>query len=204
MKSKRMITGIIIGIVAAILWSVVFIRSLNSMAGLGVGICLGISFGISGSLILSKKGKNQWWYNFWFLEAKGDGNRSYDQNRKNGKKRHNIRQRFGYGDQLYNLAICWLGHFSRIAELGICALFCFTILTFCFSKPLPQRTLPAAHALLPWKKKKPYSPIMLGIRLLLALLLRQKAKCIFKNSCCFFRYIFPARSPAPEWGSAAR
>ncbi len=59
MKSKRMITGIIIGIVAAILWSVVFIRSLNSMAGLGVGICLGISFGISGSLILSKKDKNQ-------------------------------------------------------------------------------------------------------------------------------------------------
>lgn len=57
MKSKRMITGIIIGIVAAILWSVVFIRSLNSMAGLGVGICLGISFGISGSLILSKKDK---------------------------------------------------------------------------------------------------------------------------------------------------
>ena len=59
MKSKRMITGIIIWIVAAILWSVVFIRSLNSMAGLGVGICLGISFGISGSLILSKIDKNQ-------------------------------------------------------------------------------------------------------------------------------------------------
>lgn len=59
MKSKRMITGIIIGIIAAILWSVVFIHSLNSMARLGVGICLGISFGISGSLILSKKDKNQ-------------------------------------------------------------------------------------------------------------------------------------------------
>jgi len=59
MKSKRMITGIIIWIVAAILWSVVFIRSLNNMAGLGVGICLGISFGISGSLILSKKDKNK-------------------------------------------------------------------------------------------------------------------------------------------------
>lgn len=59
MKSKRMIMGITIGIIAAILWSVVFIRSLNSMAGLGVGICLGISFGISGSLILSKKDKKQ-------------------------------------------------------------------------------------------------------------------------------------------------
>jgi len=59
MKSKRMIMGITIGIIAAMLWSVVFIRSLNSMAGIGVGICLGISFGISGSLILSKKDKNQ-------------------------------------------------------------------------------------------------------------------------------------------------
>ncbi len=59
MKSKRMILGITIGIIAAMLWSVVFIRSLNSMAGIGVGICLGISFGISGSLILSKKDKNQ-------------------------------------------------------------------------------------------------------------------------------------------------
>lgn len=59
MKSKRMIMGITIGIIAAMLWSVVFIRSLNSMAGIGVGICLGISFGISGSLILSKKDKNK-------------------------------------------------------------------------------------------------------------------------------------------------
>ena len=59
MKNKRTILGITIGIIAAMLWSVVFIRSLNSMAGLGVGICLGISFGISGSLILSKKDKNQ-------------------------------------------------------------------------------------------------------------------------------------------------
>lgn len=59
MKSKRMIMGITIGIIASMLWSVVFIRSLNSMAGIGVGICLGISFGISGSLILSKKDKNK-------------------------------------------------------------------------------------------------------------------------------------------------
>lgn len=59
MKNKRMIMGITIGIIAAMLWSVVFIRSLNSMAGIGVGICLGISFGISGSLILSKKDKNK-------------------------------------------------------------------------------------------------------------------------------------------------
>lgn len=59
MNSKRVMMGMTVGIIAAILWSVVFIRSLNSMAGLGVGICLGISFGISGSLILSKKDKNK-------------------------------------------------------------------------------------------------------------------------------------------------
>ena len=44
MKSKRTVIGIIIGIIAAMLWSVVFINSLNSMAGIGIGICLGISF----------------------------------------------------------------------------------------------------------------------------------------------------------------
>ncbi len=59
MKSKRMVIGIIIGIIAAMLWSVVFINSLNSMAGIGIGICLSISFGISGSLIFSKKDKDK-------------------------------------------------------------------------------------------------------------------------------------------------
>ena len=55
MNSKKIIIGATIGISAAILWSVVFINVLNSMAGIGIGICLGISFGISGSLIFSKK-----------------------------------------------------------------------------------------------------------------------------------------------------
>ena len=55
MKSKKIILGVTIGIVASILWRIVFINSLNSMAGIGIGICLGISFGISGSLIFSKK-----------------------------------------------------------------------------------------------------------------------------------------------------
>ena len=59
MKSKRTVIGIIIGIIAAMLWSVVFINSLNSMEGIGIGICLGISFGISGSLIFSKKDKDK-------------------------------------------------------------------------------------------------------------------------------------------------
>ena len=57
MKSKKIIIGVTIGIVAAILWSIVFINSLNSMAG--IGICLGISLGISGSLIFSKKDKDK-------------------------------------------------------------------------------------------------------------------------------------------------
>ena len=43
MNNKRIIIGVTIGIIAAILWSVVFINSLNSMAGIGIGICLGIS-----------------------------------------------------------------------------------------------------------------------------------------------------------------
>ena len=55
MNSKKIIIGATIGISAAILWSAVFINILNSMAGIGIGICLGISFGISGSLIFSKK-----------------------------------------------------------------------------------------------------------------------------------------------------
>lgn len=57
MNSKKIIIGATIGISAAILWSAVFINVLNSMAG--IGICLGISFGISGSLIFSKKDKNK-------------------------------------------------------------------------------------------------------------------------------------------------
>ena len=57
MKSKKIIIGVTIGIIATILWSVVSINSLNSMDGIGIGICLGISFGISGSLIFSKKDK---------------------------------------------------------------------------------------------------------------------------------------------------
>ena len=70
MKIKKVIIGVTIGIIAAILWSVVFINSLNSMAGIGIGICLGISFGISGSLIFSKIDKDKWWYNFKFGELR--------------------------------------------------------------------------------------------------------------------------------------
>ena len=47
MNNKRIIIGVTIGIIAAILWSVVFINVLNSMAGIGIGICrpkLGMHF----------------------------------------------------------------------------------------------------------------------------------------------------------------
>ena len=43
MNNKRIIIGVTIGITAAILWSVVFINVLNSMAGIEIGACLGIS-----------------------------------------------------------------------------------------------------------------------------------------------------------------
>ena len=59
MNSKKIIIGVTTGIIAAILWGAVFINVLNSMAGIGIGICLGISFGISGSLIFSKKDKDK-------------------------------------------------------------------------------------------------------------------------------------------------
>ena len=55
MNSKRVMMGITVGIIAAILWSVVFMNSLNSKAGIGIGICLGIS----GSLIFSKKDEDK-------------------------------------------------------------------------------------------------------------------------------------------------
>ena len=52
MKSESIIKGVSIGISTAILWSIV----LNSkVAGIGVGICLGIS----DSLISSKKDKDK-------------------------------------------------------------------------------------------------------------------------------------------------
>lgn len=55
MKSKRTVIGIIIGIIAAMLWSVVFINSLNSMAGIGIGICLGIFLVYLAVLFFQKK-----------------------------------------------------------------------------------------------------------------------------------------------------
>lgn len=44
MNNKRIIIGVTIGIIAAILWSVVFINVLNSMAGIGIGNMSGYIF----------------------------------------------------------------------------------------------------------------------------------------------------------------
>ena len=44
MKIKKVIIGVTIGIIAAILWSVVFINVLNSMAGIGIGNMSGYIF----------------------------------------------------------------------------------------------------------------------------------------------------------------
>ena len=56
MKQKSTILGIMFGGVMAILWSIVFVNVLHSMAGIGIGICLGFSFGLSFRTIFSKKG----------------------------------------------------------------------------------------------------------------------------------------------------
>ncbi|MFR3405322.1 MAG: hypothetical protein ACLTV6_01660 [Christensenellales bacterium] len=55
MNNKRIIIGVTIGITAAILWSVVFINVLNSMAGIGIGVCLGISLVYLAVLFFQKK-----------------------------------------------------------------------------------------------------------------------------------------------------
>ena len=52
---KSILACIAVGIGTAILWSVVFVQVLGSMAGIGVGLCLGVSFGILGSLIFKGK-----------------------------------------------------------------------------------------------------------------------------------------------------
>ena len=55
MNNKRIIIGVTIGIIAAILWSVVFINVLNSMAGIGrkceevIGSVLPFNAGFSGT-----------------------------------------------------------------------------------------------------------------------------------------------------------
>ena len=59
MKNKNIIIGLIIGIAMTILWSIVFVNVLNSMAGRGIEICLGMSFGIFFSFIFTTKDKDK-------------------------------------------------------------------------------------------------------------------------------------------------
>lgn len=55
MKNKNILSGLIIEIAMALIWSVVFVNVLKSAAGICVGICFGISFGIVFSLIFKDK-----------------------------------------------------------------------------------------------------------------------------------------------------
>ena len=54
---KKGILGIAIGVAMAIIWSVCFVNILDSMAGIAVGGCLGVAFGISFTLLFSSVGK---------------------------------------------------------------------------------------------------------------------------------------------------
>lgn len=48
---KKVLAGIALGVGTAIIWSVVFVHVLNSMAGIGVGVCFGASFAVIGVLL---------------------------------------------------------------------------------------------------------------------------------------------------------
>ena len=42
-----------------IIWSIVFVNALNSKAGIGIGICFGVSFGCSSSIMFKKKDEDK-------------------------------------------------------------------------------------------------------------------------------------------------
>lgn len=48
---KKVLAGIALGVGTAIIWSVVFVHVLNSMAGIGVGVCFGVPFAMIGTLL---------------------------------------------------------------------------------------------------------------------------------------------------------
>lgn len=56
---KKAILGICVGVAMALVWSVIFVNLLNSMAGIGVGICFGGAFGFLSTLIFSQNNKNK-------------------------------------------------------------------------------------------------------------------------------------------------
>ena len=49
--------GILFGIGMAVLWSVVFVTTLDSWAGVGIGAAMGISFGSCMTIALNSSGK---------------------------------------------------------------------------------------------------------------------------------------------------
>ena len=52
---KAIYTAIALGVGMSLLWSLVFVRILGSPAGIGVGVCFGISFAIIGFLFFKGK-----------------------------------------------------------------------------------------------------------------------------------------------------
>lgn len=56
---RNAVIGMITGVAAAAVWSLVFVRVLHSAAGIGVGLALGAAFGLSASLIFKDSGKKK-------------------------------------------------------------------------------------------------------------------------------------------------
>jgi len=46
---------VLIGIVSAIIWSIILVNVINNIAGIGAGICFGIAFALVDSISLKKK-----------------------------------------------------------------------------------------------------------------------------------------------------
>ena len=53
-NNRNLLTGRILGIAMAILWSTAFVNVRNGIEGIAIGLCLGISSGIASSLMFRK------------------------------------------------------------------------------------------------------------------------------------------------------
>ena len=53
-NNRNLLTGRILGIAMAILWSAAFVTVRNGMEGIAIGLCLGIPSGIASSLMFRK------------------------------------------------------------------------------------------------------------------------------------------------------
>ena len=53
-NNRNLLTGRILGIAMAILWSTAFVTVRNGIEGIAIGLCLGIPSGIASSLMFRK------------------------------------------------------------------------------------------------------------------------------------------------------